>query len=96
MSDGLSGHPARVVKEAIVSAVIHRDYRLNRDIFDARIEVESPGLFPGTITRAGSKARNPLIAVNLGELPDPSTKPSAVDQPVSLLSPLEDNNGDGG
>jgi hypothetical protein len=59
---------------------IHRDYRLNRDIFvrifDDRVEVESPGLLPGTITpatiaRAGSKARNPLIAVNLREFPDP-------------------------
>ena len=73
-------YPARVVKEAIVNAVIHRDYRLNRDIFvrifDDRIEVESPGLLPGTITPAtiaggGSKARNPLIAVNLRQFPDP-------------------------
>lgn len=73
-------YPARVVKEAIVNAVIHRDYRLNRDIFvrifDDRIEVESPGTLPGNITpatiaRAGSKARNPLIAVNLREFPDP-------------------------
>ncbi len=71
-------YPARVVKEAVVNAVIHRDYRLNRDIFvrifDDRIEVESPGLFPGRITadnidRAGSKARNPLIAQNLREFP---------------------------
>ena len=73
-------YPARVVKEAIVNAVIHRDYRLNRDIFvrifDDRIEVESPGLLPGNITpatiaRAGSRARNPLIAVNLREFSDP-------------------------
>lgn len=73
-------YPARVVKEAIVNAVIHRDYRLNRDIFvrifDDRIEIESPGMLPGTITpatiaRAGSQARNPLIAVNLREFPDP-------------------------
>ena len=39
-------YPERVVKEAIVNAVIHRDYRLNRDIvirvFDDRITVESP------------------------------------------------------
>lgn len=71
-------YPERVVKEAIVNAVIHRDYRLNRDIFirifDDRIEVESPGTFPGRITagnidRAGSKARNPLIAQNLREFP---------------------------
>lgn len=71
-------YPERVVKEAIVNAVIHRDYRLNRDIFirifDDRIEVESPGAFPGSITpanisRAGSRARNPLIAQNLREFP---------------------------
>jgi ATP-dependent DNA helicase RecG len=71
-------YPDRVVKEAIVNAVIHRDYRLNRDIFvrifDDRIEIESPGLLPGRITadnidRAGSKARNPLIAQNLREFP---------------------------
>ena len=71
-------YPERVVKEAIVNAVIHRDYRLNRDIFirlfDDRIEVESPGVFPGNITpanvdKAGSKARNPLVALNLREFP---------------------------
>ena len=71
-------YPERVVKEAIVNAVVHRDYRLNRDIFirifDDRIEVESPGGFPGNITpaniaRMGSKARNPLVAGNLREFP---------------------------
>ena len=73
-------YPERVVKEAIVNAVVHRDYRLNRDIFirlfDDRVEVESPGVFPGTITPAtidkgGSKARNPLLALNLREFPEP-------------------------
>ena len=73
-------YPERVIKEAIVNAVIHRDYRLNRDIFlrvfDDRIEIESPGVFPGNITpatiaKAGSKARNPLIANNLREFPSP-------------------------
>ena len=73
-------YPKRVVKEAIVNAVVHRDYRLNRDIFirlfNDRIEVESPGVFPGTITpasvhKAGSKARNPLLALNLREFPEP-------------------------
>ncbi|OFZ70566.1 MAG: hypothetical protein A2Z01_03895 [Betaproteobacteria bacterium RBG_16_58_11] len=73
-------YPDRVMKEAIVNAVIHRDYRLNRDIFirifDNRIEVESPGMFPGAITlaniaSAGSKARNPLLATALREFPLP-------------------------
>ena len=73
-------YPERVVKEAIVNAVIHRDYRLNRDImvrvFDDRVVVESPGLLPGAITAANiqyarSKARNPLIALNLREFAVP-------------------------
>ncbi len=71
--------PMRVVKEAIVNAVVHRDYRLNRDIFirvfDNRVEVESPGGLPGAITpenigRRGSKPRNPLIARALFNFPD--------------------------
>lgn len=73
-------YPERVVKEAIVNAVIHRDYRLNRDIvvrvFDDRIVVESPGTLPGSITPGNiqfsrSKARNPLIALNLREFAVP-------------------------
>lgn len=73
-------YPERVIKEAITNAVIHRDYRMNKDIhiriFDNRIEVLSPGLFPGRITaatvyRMGSFARNGLIASNLREFPDP-------------------------
>lgn len=73
-------YPERVVKEAVTNAIIHRDYRMNRDIqiriFDDRVEVISPGLFPGRITAAtvnrhGSFARNPLIASNLREFPDP-------------------------
>jgi len=82
-SSGFKAHhryPERVVKEAIVNAVIHRDYRLNRDIliriFDDRLEVDSPGVFPGVITpaniaKAGSKARNPLIAKTLRDFPLP-------------------------
>lgn len=73
-------YPERVIKEAVTNAVIHRDYRLNRDIqirvFDNRIEVLSPGVFPGRITaatvhRMGSLSRNPLIAMNLREFPEP-------------------------
>jgi ATP-dependent DNA helicase RecG len=73
-------YPERVIKEAIVNAVVHRDYRLNRDvfirIFDDRMEVESPGVFPGSITastiaKKGSFARNALIALNLREFPNP-------------------------
>ena len=71
--------PMRVVREAIVNAVVHRDYRLNRDIFvrvfDNRIEVESPGGLPGAITtenirQRGSKPRNRLIARALFDFPE--------------------------
>jgi ATP-dependent DNA helicase RecG len=73
-------YPERVIKEAITNAIIHRDYRINRDvhirIFDSRIEVVSPGAFPGRITstnisKVGSFARNPLIARYLREFPEP-------------------------
>lgn len=49
-------YPERVIKEAITNVIIHRDYQMNRDvqirIFDSRIEVLSPSLFPGRITAA--------------------------------------------
>ena len=72
--------PERVIKEAITNAVVHRDYRLNRDIhvriFDDRVEVESPGRLPGnltpaTINKAGSMPRNSLLARHLREFPNP-------------------------
>jgi ATP-dependent DNA helicase RecG len=60
--------------------VVHRDYRLNRDIhiriFDDRVEVESPGRLPGNLTpatvdKAGSMPRNSLLARHLREFPSP-------------------------
>lgn len=57
--------------EAIVNAVVHRSYSLGGDhvrveVFDNRIEVESPGRFPGVVgndPRAVRRfARNPRIA----------------------------------
>lgn len=73
-------YPTRVIKEAITNAVIHRDYSIPADvqirIFADRIEIESPGVFPGGVTaaniaRVGSFNRNPLIVSNLREFPDP-------------------------
>lgn len=47
--------PERAIKEAITNAIIHRDYHIKRDIeikvYEDRIEIESPGLFPYNITR---------------------------------------------
>ena len=73
--------PERAVKEAITNAVIHRDYNLKRDIevrvFEDRIEIESPGLFPYNITTfnigfiRADGYRNDLLVKHLREFPDP-------------------------
>jgi len=61
--------PEWAFQEAITNAVIHRNYFVQNDIqvrfFDDRVEIESPGTYPGHITveniRAERFARNPLI-----------------------------------
>lgn len=61
--------PEWAFQEAITNAVIHRNYFVQDDIqvrfFDDRVEVESPGTYPGHITveniRTERFARNPLI-----------------------------------
>jgi ATP-dependent DNA helicase RecG len=73
--------PERAVKEAITNAVIHRDYFLKRDIevrlFEDRLEIESPGLFPFNITAfniglvRADGYRNDLIVKHLREFPEP-------------------------
>lgn len=73
--------PERAVKEAITNAVIHRDYYIKRDIevrvFEDRIEVESPGLFPSNITLfnigyvRAEGYRNDLLVKHLREFPEP-------------------------
>lgn len=73
--------PIRAIQEAITNAVIHRDYHTKRDIevriFEDRVEVESPGLFPYNITvwnigidRAHGY-RNDLLVKHLREFPQP-------------------------
>ncbi|MDI6715803.1 MAG: putative DNA binding domain-containing protein [Actinomycetota bacterium] len=70
--------PEWVFQEAIVNAVIHRDYSVQEDIqvriFDNRIEVESPGTYPGHITisniRSERFARNPIILRTLNRFKD--------------------------
>lgn len=61
--------PEWAFQEAITNAVIHRNYFIQDDIqvrfFDDRVEVESPGTYPGHITvsniRSERFARNPII-----------------------------------
>jgi len=73
--------PERAVKEAITNAIIHRDYYIKRDIevkiFEDRVEIESPGLFPYNITPSNigyvraEGYRNDLIVKHLREFPFP-------------------------
>jgi len=73
--------PERAVKETITNAIIHRDYFSKRDIevrvFEDRIEIESPGLFPYNITTynigftRADGYRNDLLVKHLREFPDP-------------------------
>lgn len=61
--------PEWAFQEAVTNAVIHRNYSVQNDIqirfFDDRIEIESPGTYPGHITvgniRTERFSRNPII-----------------------------------
>jgi len=73
-------YPVGVIQEAITNAVLHRDYSLPGDvqirIFTNRIEVESPGVFPGAVTpenigEIGSRPRNPKLTDHVREFPNP-------------------------
>ncbi|MGI6782098.1 MAG: ATP-binding protein [Acholeplasmataceae bacterium] len=67
-------YPERAVQEAIVNAIVHRDYTIigsevHIDIFDDRMEIVSPGgMYDGTfiqdrdIFNISSVRRNPVIA----------------------------------
>lgn len=65
--------PEWAFQEAVTNAVVHRNYFSQDDIqirfFDDKIEIESPGSFPGHITvnniRSERFARNPLIVRTL-------------------------------
>ena len=67
-------YPERAIQEAIVNAIIHRDYaiigsEIHIDIYDDRLEIYSPGgMFDGSfiqeqnIMEIASVRRNPIIA----------------------------------
>lgn len=73
--------PERAVKEAVTNAIIHRDYHMKRDveirIFEDRLEILSPGLFPYNITKTNigyvraDGERNNLLVKHLREFPEP-------------------------
>jgi ATP-dependent DNA helicase RecG len=70
--------PDYALQEAITNAVIHRDYSIAKyilvSIFDDRVEVESPGWFPGHVTPRNILderfSRNPIIEQTASRLPD--------------------------
>jgi len=70
-------YPMEAVREAIVNALVHRDYLMDAtdielSIYEDRLEVISPGRLPNTITpdrmRAGTRAaRNQLLKDVVGD-----------------------------
>ena len=67
----LPAYPENVIREAIVNALVHRDYSiLGSDItiaiYNDRLEIQSPGRLPNTVTVEGMKsglryARNQML-----------------------------------
>ncbi|WP_437917701.1 ATP-binding protein [Sphingobacterium sp. LRF_L2] len=79
------GLPTRVLREAIVNALIHRTYRENQPIqiirYGNRIEIKNPGfsLKPEDhLGEPGSKSRNPFIAAVFHETNLAETKGSGI------------------
>ena len=70
----IADYPVRAIREAIVNAIIHRDYQIigseiHIDIFDNRLEITSPGgMIDGSlvqnldITKISSMRRNRVIS----------------------------------
>ncbi|WP_036030302.1 ATP-binding protein [Bradyrhizobium yuanmingense] len=75
-------YPDETLHEIITNAVLHRDYSYQTDvqirIYDDRIEVESPGRFPGHVTVSNvlteQFARNPKLVRLINKFPDPPNK----------------------
>lgn len=75
-------YPEEALHEIITNAVLHRDYSIASDvqvrIFDNRVEIESPGRFPGHVTIGNvldeQFARNPKLVRLINKFPDPPNK----------------------
>jgi ATP-dependent DNA helicase RecG len=75
-------YPRKTLHEIVTNAVLHRDYSIPADIhvrvFDNRIEVESPGLLPGHITKKNildeQFARNGALVRLINKFPNPPNK----------------------
>lgn len=88
-----SNSPPLAVREAIINAVAHDDYAqrggpIRISIFDDRVEIENPGLFPFGVTiedlmQGISKLRNRVFARVLHELKLIETWGSGIQRMVS-------------
>jgi ATP-dependent DNA helicase RecG len=75
-------YPRETLHEIVTNAILHRDYSIAADvqirIFDNRVEVESPGLFPGHVTSSNfldeQFARNGVLVRLINKFPDPPNK----------------------
>ncbi|MBY0544999.1 MAG: putative DNA binding domain-containing protein [Gammaproteobacteria bacterium] len=84
--------PQKVIREAIVNSVMHRDYHVNQPILVARysnrLEIKNPGYSLKPVSEMndmGSKLRNPIIANVLYELGFAENKGSGVRTMQRLL-----------
>lgn len=75
-------YPPEALHEIVTNAVLHRDYSIAADIqvriFDNRVEIESPGKFPGHVTPdnvlSEQFARNPKLVRLINKFPDAPNK----------------------
>ncbi len=75
-------YPIETLHEIVTNAILHRDYSIATDVqirvFDNRIEIESPGLFPGHVTARNvlheQFARNGALVRLINKFPDPPNK----------------------
>ena len=77
--------PLRVIREAIVNAVMHRNYRIHGSVqiirYANRLEIRNPGFSlksPDHLGEPGSQPRNPVIAAVLHETRFAETKGSGI------------------
>ena len=75
-------YPQEALHEIITNSILHRDYSIVADVhvrvFDNRVEIESPGRFPGHINSNNvlneQFARNPKIVRLINKFPNPPNK----------------------
>jgi ATP-dependent DNA helicase RecG len=79
---GVPAYPDEAIHEIVANAIIHRDYSIHDDvhvrIFNNRIEIESPGQLPGSVTEANILrerfSRNSNIGRILSKFPNRPNK----------------------